>query len=257
MQFGKVLLRAALAVLLACGAQVVLAERLPVRLAANERLAEQWVAQRVLSEAYARAGLSLQIEAMPPARANIEAVRGLLDGEVARIYAYGERNPTLIRVKTPIYSLTTVAFSVRDRMVGVKKPEDLSRYSVGALRGVAHSDRITQGHSSVTFTQTAEQMFRMLRAGRFDVAMDTGINGRYVIGSKGLDDIVASPDLASLELYHYVHSKHASLAERIDSVLQKMQASGELDGLRKRAETELQYILLERFSGLQTPATLR
>lgn len=237
--------------MIACLHLMTAAQSAPLKFAANERLAEQWVAHRMLQGIYAKVGIAIHIEPMPPARANLETIKGLRDGEVARIKAYGERNPTLIRVATPYYYLTTVAYSMKARMASVTQLSDLRHYTIGALRGVAHSQEATEGHPSVTFAQTSEQMFRMLASGRFDVALDTGINGRYLLKRQRSNEIESSKDLAQLELFHYLHPRHAELATKLDLVIRQMQASGELEALRQKAEQALQEISIDGFSGPQ------
>lgn len=223
----------------------------PLTLAANEKLAVQWVASRMLKAIYAKAGLELQVVALPATRANLETVGGLRDGEVARIAAYGERNPTLLRVPTPYYYIATTAFSLKSRSAAVRSRADLVHYSVGAIRGVTHAQDITEGHPSVTLTPTAEQLFRMLQSGRFDLALDTRINGEYVVQRGGLRDIEISPDLARHDLFHFLHPRHAARVDAIDAVIRQMRASGELERLRLQAEADLITIALDTFSGTQ------
>ena len=46
----------------------------------------------------------------------------------------------------------------------------LPAMSKGGASGVAYASELTEGHPSVTLTQNSEQMFRMLQAGRIDLA---------------------------------------------------------------------------------------
>lgn len=222
-----------------------------VELASNEHLAEQWVASRVLAEIYHRAGIALSINAMPPSRANIETIAGHTGGEVARIRSYGDFNPTLIRVEPAYYYLTSVAFSATSRNAMVRTRDDLVHYSVGVIRGVAHSRDLTENHPATTLVQNAEVMFRMLAAGRFDVAIDTGINGRYMVRKLGLNSLKVSPDLARRELYHYLHPSQRHYVDKISAQIRALAASGELDKLIAKAEREMFEANLEDFSGLQ------
>lgn len=223
----------------------------PIRLAANERLAEQFVASRMLKNIYAKLDMQVQVEPMPAARSNLEATQGLRDGEVARIAAYGVRNPGLIRVATPYYFLTSRAFWLKPRNATIQSRSDLKHYSVGVIRGVAHSEELTEGHPSLTLTKEPLQMFRMLLAGRFEVALDTGINGNYLQARHGWTAIEQSDDLARLDLYHYLHSRHAALAPKLDKIIRQMRTSGELEALRIQAENELLNTQLDHFTGLQ------
>lgn len=207
-------------------------------LAANEKATEQQVAEILLKEIYKSAGLVAKVEPLPGARANAAALRGEKDGEVARIRAYSERYPSLIRVDPPYYYLTTAVFA-KPGGKPIKDKADLASYRVGIVRGIAHAEAAVSGMSKVEVVSDYEQLFRMLDAGRIDVAIDTGINGRMTIKRLALAKVEQIGELARLDLHTLLHPKNEAMAVRIGNAIRGMKASGELDKLIERAEYEV------------------
>ena len=187
-----------------------------LNLASNEKLVEQTIAARLLSDIYQKSNLVVKNTPLPPSRANLSTLNGTSDGEVARIDAYAKKNPTLIQVTPAYYYLTTVAFSKSD--ITIQTKEDLKKYSVGAIRGVAHSDAITEGLSDVVYVNDARTLFLLLKSGRFEIAIDTGANGKYLLTEMKLDEIHAVGELARLELFNILSPNKKHLAERISKM---------------------------------------
>jgi len=194
------------------------------------------VAGRLLTEIYRQAGLQLKIEVVPGARASLMSLSGQSDGDVIRIRSYGQTYPQLVRVDPAYYRLSVRAYSMPGRNAVVRTPDDLQHYSLGAIRGVAYASELTENHPALTLTQNSEQMFRMLQAGRLDLALDTTVTAQSSINKLGLKDVVESPELARFDFHHYLHARRKDLAPRIGEVIRKMKASGELDRLTAEYE---------------------
>jgi ABC-type amino acid transport substrate-binding protein len=222
----------------ACLAGLPAGAQTPLRLARNEKLAEQAVAEHLLKDIYSRAGLAAVVTPLPPARANMAAVDGKLDGEVARIDSYHLRNPALMRVEPAYYYLTTAAFARSASGAVIATRDDLKAYSVGVIRGVQHSMDATEGHPNVQFANSAEQLFLMLSAGRFEVALDTGINGRYMLKKLNLAGITETGILAKRDLFNYLHKKNIAHIPAISSQIRRLADSGELAKMVLQAEKE-------------------
>ena len=207
-----------------------------LHLARNEKLVEQSIAASLLRDICNRSDLGLKITPLPPARANRSALNNEVDGEVARIDAYALKNPTLTKVSPAFYYLSTVAFAKAP--IKIQNEEDLAKYRVGAIRGVAHSLAVTEGLKNVEFANDARSLFLMLQAGRFDVAIDTGRNGSYLIQKMGLNDIHAVGELARQELFTMMAQTKRHLAPKLSATISKLKASGELTTLTKKYEQE-------------------
>ncbi|BHH82095.1 substrate-binding periplasmic protein [Desulforhopalus sp. 52FAK] len=202
-----------------------------------EGLLEQEIGRLILPEVYSRLGLTITITPMPGKRAEKEVTSGRMDGEVMRIWSYGEENTTTIRVPTPYYQLETRAFIKRVSTIEVNTKEELANYSLVKVRGVKHTNNITKGLANVQDVENTAQLMGFLRAGRAEIALTNTADGQYELQKTGATDIVAMPaPLAVLDLYHYLHVDHKDLVGRVDAVIKDMIDSGEMKSLVQQAE---------------------
>jgi polar amino acid transport system substrate-binding protein len=218
----------------ACAAQTA-----PLKLAANEGLPVQWVAELVLREIYQRAGLQMSVEPLPPSRASLLTVAGQKDGEVARVGSYQQQFPGLLRVEPAYYAITTAVYARSSMDRRFQTAEDLLPYRVAIIRGVTHAEQATRNHPALTEVASADRLFKMLAAQRVDVVLDTGLNGGLTLETGTYPDIKQQGVIARLELYHYLHPRHSSLASHIGRIISQLKASGELEKLVAAAEKEV------------------
>jgi len=209
-----------------------------LHLARNEFAAEQAVAALVLGDIYARTGLKFTVSPMPGARANSAALAGKVDGEVARVQSYAEKNPTLIKLERPYYYLTTVAYARADSKLSIKSRDDLMGRKVGYVRGIAHAETQAAHLDNVTIISAYDRMYEMLQAGRIDIALDTGANGAYMINKYGLTDIQPVGTLARHDLFHILHPARRDLAPRIQSTIRQLRESRQLDKIVREREEQ-------------------
>jgi hypothetical protein len=210
----------------------------PLKFASIEHLAEQEVAAKILCSIYERLGIQISIEPMPGKRAHIECVSGNYDGETARIYSYGNSNPTLMRVPTPYSNLDTTAFALKSKNISIKSKDDLKKYKIVVIRGVQHTFDITKGMHDISLIDDCESMIKFLESDRADVALTNSLNGISVLNKSNRHNIEIVGHLEKLDLYHYINSKYAQLIAKIDTIIQDMDRSGELTRLRSQFENE-------------------
>ena len=204
------------------------------------RLIEQRVGEIVLPKIYEKLGLKISVDPLPGKRAQLMATTGKLDGEIMRIWSYGEENPTTIRVPTPYYQLETTAFVRKDSGIHVRTRKDLKRYKIAKVRGVKHTNNISKGLSNVTDVGDTIAVMKLIRKGRMDIGLTNTTDGLQVLRNLKFSDVVhITPPLATLELYHYIHQDHSDLVPKVDRIIRTMRASGELGRLIKSAENQL------------------
>ncbi|MBI3346406.1 MAG: transporter substrate-binding domain-containing protein [Burkholderiales bacterium] len=194
------------------------------------------VAARLLAEIYRRAGLGLQVEVLPAPRASLMALSDKADGELIRIASYGQTYPQLIRVDPAYYRVNVRGYSLPGRNASVQSRDDLKHYAVGSIRGMAYVQELTENHPALTLTQNPQQLFRMLAAGRLDVALCTTLAAQSALNTLGMKDLAVSPDLARFELHHYLHVRRKELVPLIADVVRRMKDSGELEQLTLQYE---------------------
>lgn len=234
---GRWVLGFALGMAMLAPLSTVAQEARELRLVRNELATEQNIAALVLEEVYRREGLVTRSSPLPATRANALALAGEVDGEVGRIQAYAEKNPTLLQVKPALYYLETVAFARKG--VKVTNRDSLAPYRVGVVRGIEHARMAAAMAKRIEAVGTYEQMFQMLDAGHIDVAIDSGVNGKRVLHKLGLKDIQAAGTLARLELFHLLHPRQALVADKIGKQIKLLKETGELDKLVSKAENQV------------------
>lgn len=213
------------------------------RFASIEGLAEQDVGRFLLPEIYNKLGIEISIKTLPARRAENSVHSGAMDGEIMRIWEYGIQNPELIRVEPPYYQLRTVAFSRPGIIISHKS--DLEKYRLVKVRGVKHTDLITEGMDNVHTVNNTALMMTFVLNGRADVALTSWADGVRTLAIMGEKSFSASQPLAFHPLYHYLNPKYEVLAQELQDVIVEMNGSGELQERSKFAEGEVLGKLVE------------
>lgn len=217
-----------------------LAHHIYLKFASIEELAEQKIAEEVITHVYDKIGIDVIVFSFPGKRAESEVYSGQLDGEVMRIYSYGETNPEVFRVPTPYYYLETMGFVHKDNPVSISNLDDLKNYMVIKVRGVKHTDNATKGLTNVIEVNNSTQGMKMISKGRGDVFLTNTIDGDLVINQLGLDNVRQLPTPLAVEsLYHYIHKQNAEYVDIVDEIIISMKESGELQKIVKQAEANL------------------
>ncbi|WP_105168254.1 substrate-binding periplasmic protein [Pseudoalteromonas sp. T1lg23B] len=210
------------------------------RFASINYLIEQEVGRIVIKEVYQQLGIKIAITPLPGKRAQHEAATGINDGEIMRIHSYGDETPSTTRVPTPYYHLETMVFTRKNSGIVINKASDLRNYQVVRVRGVKHTQNVTQGMTNVTDTDNTAQMFKLVDAGLADIALTNKMDGLIVLKNLGITTVEAHPhSLDKQALYHYIRKEHVKLIQKVDNKLKQLKQSGELDKLIRRAEQEV------------------
>lgn len=205
-----------------------------------EKLIEQEVGRIILPQIYSRLDLDITICPLPGKRAQYDVVSGKFDGEIMRVWTYGAENSEVLRVPTPYYSLETSAFVSKDSGIFIENAGQLNNYRIVKVRGVKHTNNITEGLANVIDVSSTEQMMMMLQLGRADVGLTNTIDGLHTIRQNGMDDIIiGSPPLARWDLYHYIRKDKLAHINEINDVIKKLKESGELSLMISDAERRI------------------
>jgi polar amino acid transport system substrate-binding protein len=212
----------------------------PLRFARNENFPEQDVAEAVFRHVMHNLQVDVLVDPLPPARANLLNLTGVVVGEVGRIENYGVKNPALIRVEPGHYYLTTVVFARKDHGIKISGPADLAQYKVAHVRGVQHSADFTKDLPFVRESNNSESLFNLLEAERVDLIITTGVDGQRMLRQMGLtDQIEAVAELARRDLFVYLGPSYAQWKDPISKELARMAASGEMAKVIAEAEQQL------------------
>jgi polar amino acid transport system substrate-binding protein len=182
--------------------------------------------------------VDLVIRKVPGARAIRLTTVGRLDGEVQRIGAFKKAFPTLIQVRPAINFLEATVFSSSVKF-DVEGWESLRSHRIGVVRGIKFAIDNTAGMRRY-IANDYRSLFRMLNLGRLDVGVVPRINGLWHQAWMKSDRILElQPPLMHLDLFHYLHEKHAALAPILAAELSKMRREGRLAAIREHVMTVL------------------
>ena len=83
-------------------------------------------------------------------------------------------------------------------------------------------------------------MMKFLDKGRADVALTNTVDGNLIIKKLGYTQIIPiDKPLAVLDLFTYIHQDHKDLVPKVDAMIKKMKANGEMKALVKKAEAQV------------------
>lgn len=200
-----------------------------LELAAPEGVAGSEAVYAALVKIYARAGFDVKISQLPSKRALHESSSGIKDGEAVRVAAIGEKFSSLIRVPTPVFTIETTAVVKAEAASTVTSVGDVKTMKAASIRGIAHSAAMAQQAASSIEVASADQLVQMVNAGRVDVGFVNPTDAVQSVEKLGLSGLhVVDPPLSSLELFTYLHEKHANIVPQVDAIIAEMAASGEL-----------------------------
>jgi len=184
------------------------------------------ICDRIITEAFKRLGLELEIVDLPSERALINANDGIDDGNFARVEGLEKQYPNLIRVAEEITTFEFVAFTAGPafRTTGWAS---LKPYNVGIITGWKILESNITGVGSLTKVRDEQLLFGLLAAGKADVVVYDRRQGRVVLAQLGLRGITElEPPLAVKSMYPYLHKRHAALVPRLEQTLREMRKDG-------------------------------
>lgn len=189
--------------------------------------------RRIIEKAYKELDIKVEFVELPGKRALAESSSGHLDGELSRIYDVGLEYPSLVRVPTPMYWFTPVAYSHLDKL-DLKGSDSLKKYRIGIMIGMYYTEQAANEFGKVTLIDDLQRLYQLLNRGRIDIVLDSDINGRYYMKKNGYKNVhPITPKLSRINAYHYVHEKHKTLVPKLDKVFTAMKKSGELEKMRQ------------------------
>jgi polar amino acid transport system substrate-binding protein len=188
----------------------------------------------VLTEAYERLGVELEVERLPGDLALRRSSSGAADGEVHRIDGIEGDYPSLVQVGIPINYIEVGVYS-RDPEFEPRSWLDLQHLDVGIVRGILAAERLTD-RLDVRRVDTYEELIALLQRDQVDVIVTPLINTEVALIRGALDDSVyMNGVMDTYLLYHYLHEEHTALVPVVETILKEMLAHGRVAEIR--AET--------------------
>lgn len=198
----------------------------------------QWV-RRIYTEAFRRLGVPMEVQTIPLQRMTEMLDRGEIDGDVGRVHGHGLAHPELVRVEEPMYDIVFGLYTL-DRAIELKRVEDLGDkpWTATYVRGVAICERLLKAHlqpenlSPIGADEQGLEMLAMKRVDFYCAANHTFAD----VASRQRHHKLPPPRMAlsmgTVQLYPYLHHRHAALALRLATVLSEMRAEGLIERYR-------------------------
>lgn len=182
----------------------------------------------LLQAIYAQLGFQVTFETLPSARAMQLVDQGDYDAEVGRIPDIAVNYPNLTYSQEPLLTVRLVAMVRKDADIQLSNPDDLQQYRIGYVIGMSvAADFVKSAPSNTIAVTTHEQLAQMLERQRIDIALMGTAFPNSPVYSVGVERL----SIATFNVYHILHNKHAQLIPQFDQVLQRMKQNGQYDQL--------------------------
>ncbi|MBF0355218.1 MAG: transporter substrate-binding domain-containing protein [Alphaproteobacteria bacterium] len=169
---------------------------------------------------------------------------GIDDGLATRIIGLEEKYPNLVRVPEPIFVNDFVACTL-DKGPSRADWNSLAPFSVSHIIGWQIFEKNLKPVRELLLAKDSEQLFALLKAGKADLILHERWQALWQASQIGLRLKTLEPPLARVEMFIYLHQRHASLAPRLAKELAAMKADGSYQAIADQA-----------FKGLGQPARL-
>lgn len=180
---------------------------------------------RLLEEIFNRLQMDYDIVRLPPERALFAADEGQSDFELPRISGLGKQYENLIMIPEPVTQYTFVAFSGRQGWTNVNW-NDFGAAMVGLILGWKIYEDIITPHTRHITATTPEQLFKLLRERRVDLALYERHAGNNLLCKNGIQARELSPPLEVRPMYMYANRKHERLVPLIADTIRAIKADG-------------------------------
>lgn len=197
-----------------------------ITVSTNNTPLDRKVLKALSREAFSRISIDFKLVSLPSERSLKAANVGEIDGEGLRVGGLSNRYPNLIQVPERYVGISFVAFS-KDATIKINGWNSLTPYRIGFITGWKMFEAKASGARVVQKVDTPEQLFKMLNAGRIDLALYTKADGMVLIRKDKYTAISPlMPSLKDVDLFLYLNKKHAPLVDKLAAAIREIKADG-------------------------------
>ena len=209
----------------------------------ESRTALAMTSEAILTQAYAELNQPVEFVELPVRRALEMLLKGQLDGNFYRMAEISQQYPMLYRVDTPINNAEIRVYRNSTKMRPEINPENwtqLHDLKVGYLRGTLAIERQLGNAIKRVEGDTQDDVFKLLSRGVVDMVLIVE-PAQSPPASNALSAKLERLEvvLDSIPLYHYLSERHRDVGIRLNTVLKRMQSSGELQKIRQKVLKDL------------------
>jgi polar amino acid transport system substrate-binding protein len=158
-------------------------------------------------------------------RAMINANNGIDDGVAMRIKGLEKEYPNLVRIDEKVLDNEFVAYAAKADFATTGF-DTLRNYHVAYIIGWKVFETALPAGNAVTLAKDSGQLFSLLENDRADVVLFERWQGAHILRERGIKAHLLWPPLVSTEMFMYLHTRHAHLAEPAARALRAMKADG-------------------------------
>lgn len=174
-------------------------------------------------------------------RCLLDAAEGRVD--VVLAYSNAQREQSMLFSTVPVLREEVALFINRQHPVKFERLQDLAKYRGGLLFGESYGvefDSMVAQNNNIEWVSDNRQNFGKLIRGRIDFIVQERRTGQlYIANLPGAQDIVALPDVLSMDHLRVAVSRLSPLARhmpQINAQLQRMVDAGDIERLLNESE---------------------
>lgn len=181
---------------------------------------------QVMAEVFRRIGMRAEVRVYEASeRAMINANQGVDDGIALRIKGLEAQYPNLVRVPEKVMDNDFVAYTLGESFA-TRNWESLRSRRVGYIIGWKVFEGRFDPATEVIRVKDPSQLFSLLGQKRVDVVLYERWQGLALARREQLPVRVLEPPLAQQEMFMYLHTRHAALANKAAAALAEMKRDG-------------------------------
>lgn len=200
------------------------------------------LAPSVVKKLFSQLGYEVEIVVLGNwQRCLLDAAEGRVD--VVLAYSNAQREQSMLFSTVPVLREEVALFINRQHPVKFERLRDLAKYRGGLLFGESYGvefDSMVAQNNNIEWVSDNRQNFGKLIRGRIDFITQERRTGQlYVANLPGAQDIVALPDVLSVDYLRVAVSRLSPLARhmpKINAQLQRMVDAGDIERLLNESE---------------------
>lgn len=180
--------------------------------------------QSALIALYKEVGLKPEFVVLPWERALRSVESGEVDADLGRVAGGTAGYQNMLELNEPLSEISLIAVVKKNSSLAKLSVPELKGRSVGVVRGTKMAEgAMAKLNQEPTMVNTPQQMYQMLLADRFEIALTTSTT---MPGPDVAASVRTLPPLMTSKAIHVLNKKWSPLAPKLDAALKAMKADG-------------------------------
>lgn len=177
--------------------------------------------QQLVTSSYKAIGIDIKWRMVPAERSLMLSNTGKVDAEFLRVANITDYAPNLVRVDVPIGKKSASVYG-RPNLIFESRSDLANLRMVGVHGKKGYSQFAEQLEAELHLVQTEVMALRMIEKDRADFTLLFDDEAEALIQQASVESkVVRIGHFIDIELYHFIHEKHASLAPILEDQFRK------------------------------------